>query len=130
MRDALVTESWAEHILARIDGSTKWRGLCTELSNALQLWIERDLNVVLTPIRTFTKTLKPSIYFAAPQYARKLKKTLVPGSEADISCWNCGKPDHRHATCRKHIRPAVIAAQKAKFFEKKMIKAASTFYTN
>ncbi len=104
--------------------------LCTELGKTLQLWIERDVDVVETPIGTSTKTLKPSIYFAAPQYARKLTKTLVPGSEADISFWNCGKPGHRHAKCRLHIRSAVIAARKAKFFENKMIKAASAFHTN
>ncbi len=79
LRDALATESRAEHISSGIDGSTKWRGLCTDLGNALQLCIERDGDVAKTPIGTSTKTLKPSIYFAAPKYSRKITKTLFLG---------------------------------------------------
>ena len=44
LRDALVTEDRAENTLSRVGASTSWRGLCTELGNALQIRIEREGN--------------------------------------------------------------------------------------
>ncbi len=42
LRDSLVSEDWAQNTLPRVSASTSWRGLCTELGNALQIRIERD----------------------------------------------------------------------------------------
>ena len=44
---------------------------------------------------------------------------MLPGSEYDDSCWNCGKNGHRHAKCFKPINFKVIAARKAAFLENK-----------
>ncbi len=119
LRDTLVSEDWAEKTLSRVDASTSWQGLCTELGNALQIRIERegDSRDVLEP--AISASSKPHIFFAAPRYARNISKEMFPGSKYDDACRNFGINEHRHAKFFKPINFKVIAARKAAFLENK-----------
>ncbi len=133
LRNALLTEDWARQHLCRIGKGTHFRELQTQLASALQIHEE-----VLARSGNSSKAgppassaSKPTIFFTAPKYTKRVTKKLFPGSDQDRSCWNCGRAGHRHVRCRKPLNPAVIAARKAEFLEKKKAaRVASVYSTN
>ena len=86
LRDALVTEDWAENTLSRFSAPTSWRGLRTEIGNGLHIRIEREIGSRETEVKTTDLASKPSIFFTAPRYAKKISKAMFSGSEFDDSC--------------------------------------------
>ncbi len=126
LRDTLVMEDCAENTLSWVGASTSWRGLYTELENALQIRVERegDTYDVIEP--STSSSSKPNIVFSAPIYARRFSKAMFPGSQYDYSCWNCEKKGHSHTKCFKPINFEAIAARKAAFINKKQNGGSSS----
>ncbi len=81
LRDVLVIENCAENTLSRVEASNSWRGLSTELGNALKICIERedDSHEIMAP--EISSISKPNIFFASPGHAKKMSKAIFPGSE-------------------------------------------------
>ncbi len=120
LRNALLTEDWARHHLYSIGKGTHFRELQTQLAITLQIHEE-----VLVRSGNSNKSgpsassgSKPTIFFTAPKYAKRVTKKLFTGSDQDRSCWNCWRTGHRHVRCRKPLNPAFLAARKAEFSEK------------
>lgn len=120
LRSAVIGEDWATRTLEGVNSSTEFQNFYSMLANALQIHTEKELlhgkqGQSGTPVNSS----KPMIFFAQPQYAKKMAKALFPGNEKDTSCWNCGRSGHRFTKCHRELDMAVIAANKADYFEKK-----------
>ena len=121
LRNALLTQDWARQHLYIIGKGTHFRELKIQLASALQIHEE-----VLARSGKSSKAspsassgFKPTIFSTEPKYAKRVTKKLFPGSDKKRCCWNCRRTGHRHVRCRKPLNPAVIAARKAEFLEKK-----------
>ena len=121
LRNALLTQGWARQHLYSIGKGTHFREVQIQLASALQVHEEvlaRSGNSSKASPSAYSG-LKHTIFFTALKYAKRVTKKLFPGSDKDRCCWNCGRTGHRHVRCRKPLNPAVIAARKAEFLEKK-----------
>ncbi|MEM1283153.1 MAG: hypothetical protein AAGG81_06325, partial [Chlamydiota bacterium] len=134
LKQPLITEDWAKEILKKVNDTTKYQQLCSELADALQFHEEVEDKKIQNQKKpanindstqfpsnqpSGSASSKPLIFFTQPKYAKKIVNKLFPGSELDNSCWNCGKKGHRANKCHQPLDPVRIAARKAAYFEKK-----------
>ncbi len=71
LHDVLGTEYWTENKLSRVGASKSWRGLCTELGNALQIRIEREGELRETEGTATDLASKSPDFFTAPRHTKR-----------------------------------------------------------
>lgn len=121
LKNAIMTQEWAEFPLQSIGVNTTFKDLGEELSNALLFNEQRQTaqGDPKDPLTRHGSPSKPQINFTQGRYAREIAGKLFPGYPKNRDCWNCGKPGHRVTRCREQLNPARIAARKAEFLKSK-----------
>lgn len=88
LKQAFLDQPWARAILVRINPSTQFQHLYTELANALQLnqeMLERQ-GIPVTKSGASSKQSKPFIYFTQPRIMKSMAKAMFPGYENASEC--------------------------------------------
>ncbi len=109
LRNVLLTEDWVRKHLYSIGKGTNY--LASSMQTHKEVLV-RSRNSSNAAPSTSSRS-KPTIFFTAPKYAKRVTKDLYLGSDQNRSCWNCRRNGHWQVRCRKPLSPAIIPARNA-----------------